>query len=287
MAGPQTGAIEVLSQLKTADARVQVVNYHFFEAADGRLRGEGRFRLDLCLSARHRNTRGCYVGVWKPHRFEPVGELFVVHPDADLIARSDEASTLTSVVCDLEAEPVMALFNTVPQPSDSLLMASLDVRNERMKYLLRWMAEEARRPSFASEMMCELMVSQLRIELIRHGDVVLGERAQGGLAPWQLHLIEERLNEACAAPSLVELAALCRISVRQLSRGFRASKDCAIGAYVNARQVAHAKRMLAEGESVAAIAARLGFATSSSFGCAFRRETGVTPGQYRERLLRH
>ena len=42
--------------------------------------------------------------------------------------------------------------------------------------------------------------------------------ASGGLAPWRLRLIEERLRELRASPSLSELAALCHLSVRQLTQ---------------------------------------------------------------------
>jgi hypothetical protein len=58
-------------------------------------------------------------------------------------------------------------------------------------------------------------------------------RPRRWLAPWRMRLIEERLKEPCEAPTPVELAALCNLSGRQLTRGFRAScRGCSIGDHV-------------------------------------------------------
>jgi AraC-like DNA-binding protein len=53
------------------------------------------------------------------------------------------------------------------------------------------------------------------------------------------------------------------------------------------RQMEHAKRLLAADESVSAIAGVLGFSSSSNFCFAFRRATGLSPGDFRRRLLSH
>ena len=280
-----TGAIDVLAGINTSGGTVRLVNYRFFKSADGTLRGDGKFRVELSLSARHPSSRACFREQWKRHRFEHVGELFVVHPHADLVARSDEAFDIKAIVCEIEARPLIDMFDRVPEPSDALLTASLDVRNDRLKSLLLWMAEEARRPGFASPMLTEMLIGQLKIELIRHGASIVEQGHSGGLASWRLRLIDDRLRQTAATPALSELAQLCGLSVRQLTRGFRASRGCSLGAYVAQRQVEHAKRMLSDGQSVDAIAHALGFASSSSFCFAFRRETGVTPKHYRDRLL--
>jgi AraC family transcriptional regulator len=88
------------------------------------------------------------------------------------------------------------------------------------------------------------------------------------------------------APTLAELAALCRLSVRQLTRGFRASRGCSVGEYVAQSQVDHARQLLARDESVKAVAHSLGFSSPSKFSSAFRRATGQTPRQFRQRESR-
>ena len=99
-------------------------------------------------------------------------------------------------------------------------------------------------------------------------------------------LIDERLAASPAAPSLEELAALCNISVRQLTRGFRISRGCSIGEHIERRQMEAAKRLLVAGESVKAIAFMLGFSSPSSFAFAFRRAVSNTPSGFRQRQLR-
>jgi AraC-like DNA-binding protein len=79
----------------------------------------------------------------------------------------------------------------------------------------------------------------------------------------------------------IELAALCKLSVRQLTRGFRASRDCSIGDYVANSRIERAKRLLTSDQSIKTIAYSLGFNSSSGFCFAFRRATGMTPGEFR------
>jgi len=130
----------------------------------------------------------------------------------------------------------------------------------------------------------ELMVTQLALEVRRHRTQIAETSASGGLAGWRLRLIEERLQEVGKLPTLNELASLCQISVRQLSRGFRASRGCSIGKHVANIQLDHAKRLLTTGQSVKAIAYSLGFSSPASFCYAFRRSTGGTPSLFRQRL---
>jgi AraC family transcriptional regulator len=287
MERPAKGAIEVQGALGTPSGLVQLVRYRFSEPPDSVLRPNGAFRIELCLGSRHRGTRASFRDYWSPRRFERIGELFVAPPDTELATRSDEAGPLQAIVCELSHEVVLELFDRRPSMTDALLMASLDVRDARLHGLLLRLGEEARHPGFASALMADLLTRQLALEMVRHGAAIIERGHQGGLASWQLRLIEERLAEPRAAPDLAELAQSCRLSIRQLSRGFRSSRGGSLGAYVAARQIEHAKRLLAAGQSVGAIARTLGFASSSNFCFAFRRQTGTTPGRFRQGLLRH
>jgi len=54
--------------------------------------------------------------------------------------------------------------------------------------------------------------------------------------------------------------------------------------YLHHRRIEEAQRRLAEtADEVTAIAHELGFSSSQYFSTAFRRQTGLTPGEYRER----
>jgi AraC family transcriptional regulator len=279
------GAMEVEAELNSPSALVQLVHYHFKEPTESTLCVDPlKVRMELCLTSRHRSARACYKDRWTSHRFERIGEMFLVSPEEIMGTRSDERSSLTSVVCHFSLEPVIELYDhRPPEMNEIYLLGGLDIRNSKIRTLLLWLAEEARNNGLASEMVVESIVDQLTVEIFRHGTSLSEPR--GGLARWQLRLIDDRLAQECRAPTLEELATSCRLSVRQLMRGFRASRQCSIGAYAANIQIEHAKRMLAAGTSVAEIAAIFGYSSPSNFSYAFRRSMGVPPGQFRKRLL--
>src|SRR5262249_27254044 len=127
----------------------------------------------------------------------------------------------------------------------------------------------------------ELIVGQTAIELFRYCAAITDGPAKGGLAPWRLKIIDERLQQLPAVPTLAELAELCDLSVRQLTRCLRAHPGGSIGDRVVRSQIEHSKRLLATTESISSIARLMGFASPSSFSCAFRRATGQTPLRFR------
>jgi AraC family transcriptional regulator len=127
----------------------------------------------------------------------------------------------------------------------------------------------------------ELIAAQLAIELGRYFAQFDEIPRAGELAQWRLLAIDERLNDAQEIPTLSELAALCNLSVRQLTRRFRVSRGCSIGDYVANNRIERAKRLLASAQSIKTIAYSLGFNSSSGFCFAFRRATGMTPGEFR------
>lgn len=279
---PVRATMEVDAELRAANAQVQLVRYRFDEPPQSVMHVDDHIRVELCLGPRHRSARACFSDHWDRSRFERIGDLFVVPPTLDMVARSDEDRPLSSVLCQLKLEPIVRLFDELPEFSDHYLLACLDIRDLKLRNLLLRLAEEARHPGFASAVLVEALATQLSVELLRYGGAVPEQRpASRGLAAWQLRRIDERLSEVRAAPDLSELAALCGLSVRQLTRSFRAARGCSVGTHVATLQIAHARALLAAGDSITATARTLGFASSSNFCQAFRRATGVTPGQYR------
>jgi AraC family transcriptional regulator len=148
------------------------------------------------------------------------------------------------------------------------------------------MGQETRAPGFASTMMIELMAGQLAIELVRFHAEVADQPPVRGLAPWRLKRIDERVHEDRAQPTLTELAELCGLSTRQLTRGFRVSQNMSIGDFVTSVRVERAKRLLANAQSIKEVAYAIGFGSPSSFSYAFRRATGETPQNFRQQIGR-
>jgi AraC family transcriptional regulator len=274
------------AEIRVPFATAQLARFNVTEPADRILHQEGTYWLDLCLTPRPPNTRACYRDRWSPHRFERLGNVFLVPPGQTMQARTDGGSPQDSILCRLQPEAVRQYFDGEIEWTDRRLEASLDIGSTHVRSLLLRLVDEMRHPGFASQVLLELISAQLAIELARYCTSVKEGPAAGGLAPWRLRLIEERLRELREAPTLAEMAKLCNLSVRQLTRGFRASRGRSIGDYVAQSRIDHAKRLLAADQSVKAISYSLGFASPSSFSFAFRRATGETPREFRQRAQR-
>ena len=286
MGHPVKFDVTVEAELRVPIATAQIVHFESIEPADNTMRKEDVYRFDLCLTPRPRNTRASYPDRWSPQRFERLGNVFLVPPGETMRARGDVSCRQSSLLFHLDPEPMRKWLDDELEWTDPRLAAGLDIRDGHIRSLLLRLADEAKRPGFASEMLVELIAAQLSIELSRYYRAH-NTNSNSGLASWRLRLIEERLREVREAPTLTELAELCRLSVRQLTRGFRASRGCSIGDYVSGSRVEHAKRLLATEESIKSIAYSLGFSTPSSFCFAFRRATGQTPREFRNGALRN
>jgi transcriptional regulator GlxA family with amidase domain len=93
--------------------------------------------------------------------------------------------------------------------------------------------------------------------------------------------IEERLADV---PGVEELARVAGTSVRTFARRFRRATGNAPREYVQRVRVEAAKRALeGGGESVAEIAARVGYGDPAAFRKLFVAQTGLTPSEYRAR----
>ena len=283
MSTPASVTIE--AEMSVPLATVQLARFDVPGPCDHVYMDKDFYWLDLCLTPRPTNVRARYRDRWGPHRFERVGPVFMLPRGQALQFRSD-GGRQASIVCQLHAEPISKYLEQSLEWTDRRLQASLDISNGNIRNLLRRLGQEMRYPGFASEMMAELIAGQIAIELSRYCSAIDETPATGGLASWRLRMIDERLAEVREAPTLAELATLCNMSIRQLTRGFRASRGCSIGDYITQSQIDTAKRLLATEESVKAIARSLGFASPSSFSYAFRRGAGVTPRQFRTRVLR-
>ena len=84
------------------------------------------------------------------------------------------------------------------------------------------------------------------------------------------------------------VAALARrvgVSERHLARLFRSETGTTVADHVEAVRVETARRLLEDGaEGIGAVGRRCGFGTVETFHRAFKRRTGITPGEHRARF---
>jgi len=148
---------------------------------------------------------------------------------------------------------------------------------------------EAVEPGFAAAMAVDALADIVMVDLARLlRGTSRATSARGGLALWELRKIEDALRGSEGGwPTTLELAALCGVSRSHLSRAYAATTGTTLSAHAAAIRHERAQEMILKDElTVAQIAYRLGFGSSSAFGAAFRRATGVTPQRYREQATR-
>lgn len=265
-------------QLSIAKLQLMVLDHH--GPTEHEFVREGVFWMDLCLTPRRPMAMARYVDRWGPHRLSEMGSLIALPPGERLNLKSTGGKH-ASLVCQLSEAAVRRLLPDDFKWTDRRLEACLHIASDRLRTLLLWLNGEMRRPDRSDEL-SEAMLTQVAIEFARYIASVNEPTEKGGLASWRLRMIDMRLAQPGSLPTLSELAALCKMSIRQLTRGFRTSRGCSISAHLAQLKTDEAKRRLASGDSIAEVAASLGYASKSAFTYSFRQSTGTTPGHYRK-----
>lgn len=277
-------SMTVEAALNAPKLKANLIRFQFSSPIDQVLVDNNSHWIDFSLTPRLQNARACYPDHWDARHFEPLGDIYFVPAKHTLHARGDVGGH-KAMICLLDSKQEQAWFEQELDWTDHKLKASLDIRNVNIRNLLVRLGQEAQHPGFASEMMAELLAGQLVIELARHyAGLDEDSSVSGKLAPWRLKLIEERLVDLSSTPNLSELAKLCNLSVRQLTRSFRASCGQSIGDYVIQKRIEKAKLLLEKCHSVKQVAYDVGFSSPAAFSYAFRRACGESPGEYRKRV---
>jgi AraC family transcriptional regulator len=278
-------SVEVETELVGSAMTAQLVRFDIPAPTEAMLRDDHAYLINMCLTPRPLNARAGYRERWGPHRFERLGDIFMIPPGESLQIKGGSGRQ-DSLVCAIRADAIHGIVGQDLAWDDQQLANTLDITSARLRSLLFRLTEEVRHPGFACERLIEFMTGELAIELGRLCLELAERPVTGGLAGWRLRLIDERLSDAPVAPALAELARLCNVSVRHLTRGFKVSRGCSIGDYIEQRRMEAAKRLLMSGQSVKEVAFHMGYGSPSSFTFAFRRAVGSSPSQFRQRQLR-
>jgi transcriptional regulator GlxA family with amidase domain len=102
----------------------------------------------------------------------------------------------------------------------------------------------------------------------------------------RIHDIEEYIATHCAESLTIErLAERARMSARTFQRRFKSATGRLPGAYLQAQRIAIARALLEDSNrSVQQVSQAIGYNDLAFFRKVFRRETGMTPGEYRVRF---
>jgi AraC family transcriptional regulator len=239
--------------------------------------------LELQLLPTVADGQARFADKWSGNQYESIGRVYLL-PMSEAVHLKSSCREYFGVSCSFMPEAIDRWFDNGLDWTENRLRQCVNITSPVIQSLLFRLSEEIRMPGLGSEVLTELYFEQIMIQLARY---CLGseERAdKGGLAAWRMRLIKERLAEPGARVSLNDLATLCNMSPRQLTRAFRTSNGCSIGDYVAQSRIVLAKRLLKTNQNVKSIVHALGFNSPSHFYAAFRRSTGETPLKYRQRL---
>jgi AraC family transcriptional regulator len=287
-ASAQTAAesFTVESGVKFARGWVEVRQYTWAKPTQDIWTPDAYF-LDISLSPRT-DARGSYLGLSRRNAPETIGRVMLV-PPGHTLQTGCELGRQRSMHCVLEAGMIEDVLRRAPSWDEASLREALHINSPEIEWLLLKIYREMRQAGFASEMMVEAFANALAVELVRRFRLHREEPQIriGGLAPWRMRRLRERVHADLPAPSLTELAELCGMTVRHLSRAFKAETGQTLGKYVEAAMVERARSLLSETDaSVGEVASALGFASSTSFAFAFRRATGLRPSEVEGRRPR-
>ncbi len=132
------------------------------------------------------------------------------------------------------------------------------------------------------EAMLNNYIVNLLTELLVGRELASSGAPSAGIIEDSVAYINEHLSREL---SLEDLAAQASLSPFYFSRLFKRETGFSPHKYILATRINNARFLLrSTGDSVKSICFTVGFTSESSFCTAFKKETGLTPSQYRERL---
>jgi len=142
---------------------------------------------------------------------------------------------------------------------------------------------------FLDHILADSLNTVLAVQIVRHyvDPSAITVARPNGLSRERLQrvrdYIEAHLDNRL---TLTDLAAVACLSPYHFSRSFKQAVGAGPRRYVVQRRLERAKTLMrSTNRSLALIAQEAGFADQSHLTSIFRRETGVTPGQYRAALI--
>ena len=129
---------------------------------------------------------------------------------------------------------------------------------------------------------CSLYIQMLLIEMVRHYDVDLINDSRQSQNMDSARVKEYIDNHYMEDLTLDILAEKSQMSKYYLVHSFTKNNGCSPISYLNEKRIEESKRLLEETTlSIAEIAEKLGFSSQSYFSQAFKKNTLMTPIEYR------
>lgn len=279
--------IEIEKSLTFDQGLAELTNFTWERQCTDVWTSSGYF-FNLCVSRRPGPAQIRYVGNGR-RVFESAGRLLFI-PNGKEVETVASSGSLRALTCHLSPATIEDLLPSPPDWPDAALADSSHLDSPQVEFFMQQVYRELQQPGFASAVLVESLLQAMAVALIRWFNLEHGAKRNsfcGGLAGWQMKRIVERVHSEERVPSLSELADLCGISVRHLSRTFKAETGMTVARYVEHAMVERACQLISSSDlPLNEVAAKLGFSRVGGFSFAFRRATGVRPSEYRVRFKR-
>jgi AraC family transcriptional regulator len=277
------------ARIQVADIRAEVGDFEWPRPVETR-DCAAEHQLSLSISRRPARSQIRHdTGGYTRTGFADVGDVVFFPASIPYCGRS-EGGRQRLLTCCFASERWSSLLPDHGTWSDGDLKAAVDVRDSKLRGTLIRMAQEVLNPGFASGVLMEALLSAALVDLARYlKRSGKGEKLRnGGLAAWQLRRLKERIETLeIGTPSVAELARLCGISTRHLTRSFKQAHGTTLHRYMEEVRLRRAQSLLVDTDlPLKTISWRLGFAHPSSFSSAFQHAIGQTPSAFRAQSLR-
>jgi AraC-like DNA-binding protein len=215
--------------------------------------------------------------------------VLLVAPEQTISSTCIAGGQRRSMRCLIDADFVESIGSRKPTPEERVQLGAVDFSGGTIEWLLFRMYREIANAEIGMNIAVESIAREIAVEIMRTLERRRSttRRSFGGLPPWRMRLLLDRIYAEEPLPKVSELAGISGMTVRHLGRAFQAETGKTIGKFVATTMAERAGKMLKDGVPVAAVATALGYASSSSFAHAFHRETGVLPSCARDGRRHH
>ena len=168
--------------------------------------------------------------------------------------------------------------------NNSELSSMLAVPDRNLINTMSRLAEELLKPKMASDFAINSLANTAVVDFCRCIASCGTEetRRRGKLAFRHETIIQERILADGPAPTVDELAHLCNMSGRSLTRLFKHATGTTLQDFIQKTKMDRAREMLSSSDlCLKEISYKLGFSSPSSFSTAFKRLAGHSPLRYR------
>jgi AraC family transcriptional regulator len=261
----------------------EICDYQITEAFETIHDFPNTYILDMSLTPRPAPARVSYVDRWGDRSPENLGRLLLVPPGLKVHGSCSPGSQ-RSLRCEISRSLLEGRFGWRPTWTDHALKEGLHLQSWRMERKLQEMVDELLHPGLKSSAMLESLAMIVCLELVRHFEWKASSRSvrTGGLAPWRLGRIYERAADPFPIATLSELAELCGVTTRHMSRTFLEETGRTVAEFVRDMAMTRARDLLETSDvPISELGSALGYSTAASFSQVFMKQFGMRPRDVR------